>query len=96
MSIPIGTPIATFNYYGAPGTNGFGPSPPPWTNPHGVPGVSHTGIYLGQTDEGIIILNQYSKSGGVLISTIPWDNWNRRPDEAGNRYYTIVPAKPGS
>ena len=84
-NIPKGTPIATFDYYGNPGTNGYGPA----SSPGGLSGSSHTGIYLGQNDQWLQILHQYSNSGGPKVTTIPWKVWNGSTDEAGNKYYTI-------
>jgi hypothetical protein len=75
-----GTPIATFNFgdrYGPPGS------------PGGSSGVSHTGIYLGQSAEGVRILDQWNGSGGARIHTIPWSDWNGNASEGGSRYYTI-------
>ena len=93
MNIPVGTAIATFNYYGTAGTNGYGPP----SSQSGLPGMSHTGIYLGQNDAGIQILNQYRRSHGARVETIPWDRWGGSPSEAGNRYFTILPQeRPGS
>lgn len=76
-----GTPIATFNYgdsYGPPGA------------PGGASGVSHTGIYLGQSDAGVTMLHQWNGSGGAVISTIPWSSWNGNGMEGGSKYYTIM------
>jgi hypothetical protein len=83
--IPIGAPIATFNSYGQRGTNGYGPP----GSPQGKSGESHSGIYLGQNKQGLIILHQWESSGGPRIDTIPWDKWNGSPKEAGDKYYTI-------
>jgi|GEM_PF-2346606 len=84
-NIPIGTPIATFNYYGNSGTNGYGPS----SDPGGISRSSHTGIYLGQDENGLWILHQYSGSHGPHIENIPWGKWSHGTAEAGSRYYTI-------
>jgi hypothetical protein len=78
--IPVGTPIATFNFDGA-----YGPP----DHPGGWYGVSHTGIYLGQDATGVQILDQFVGSGGAEIHTIPWSSWGSNTAEAGNRYYTI-------
>jgi hypothetical protein len=99
LNIPIGTAIATFNFYGDSGTTGYGPAD---TSENrrifkcsgcngGAGGVSHTGIYLGQDqDKGILILDQYSGSDGPHIHYIPWDSWGKGgPLEAGNSYFTI-------
>jgi hypothetical protein len=83
--IPIGTAIATFNYYGDPGTNGYGSS----AAPGGVKGHSHTGIYLGQDAGGLTMLDQFDGSEGVTFTYFPWDSYNNKPYEAGSRYYTI-------
>ena len=82
--IPIGTAIATFNFYNK-GTNGYGPS----SSPGGESGKSHTGVYLGQTSQGLMILHQFETSGGPRIDVIPWKNWHGSPYEAGNKYYII-------
>jgi hypothetical protein len=84
--IPVGTAIATFNYHGQPGTNGYGSA----NNPGGLSGMSHTGIYLGQDNEGITILNQWSGQSPT-ISRIPWSAWGNNTSEGGSRYYTINP-----
>ena len=89
-SIPLGTPVATFNYQNDPGTNGYGPA----DAQGGLPGSSHTGIYLGQDQNGMEILNQYSRSNGPKIETIPWDFWNGKPNEAGSHYYRAIQSKP--
>jgi hypothetical protein len=83
--IPVGTAIATFNYYNQPGTNGYGSA----ASPGGLSGVSHTGIYLGQDEQGITILNQWKRGPGPVISRIPWGKWNYNINEGGSRYYTI-------
>lgn len=80
--IPVGTPIATFN---GPGKT-FGSA----AMPGGEPRFSHTGIYLGQNADGIQILHQYTKVGGGVITTIPWDSWSGGTNEAGNKYYVIA------
>ena len=85
-NIPVGTPIATFNFQGQGGTNGYGPA----FQPGGVSGQSHTGIYLGQDSGGLTILNQYSGSSGPRIDTIPWGSWGRSGQEGGLRYYVIA------
>jgi hypothetical protein len=85
--IPVGTPIATFNYKGEPGTNGYGPA----SSVGGVYGKSHTGIYLGQDKDGVQILHQYKAIGEPEIKTIPWKAWRGNADEAGSRYYVIQP-----
>jgi hypothetical protein len=84
-NLPIGTPIATFNSYGEPGTNGYGPP----GSLGGKSGESHTGLYLGQNADGIIILHQWEHSGGPRIDTIPWGEWNGSSKESGDKYYTI-------
>ena len=61
MDIPPGTPIATFNFYGQAGTNGYGPP----AKLGGVSGESHTGIYLGQDENGVSILHQFSRDNGA-------------------------------
>ena len=84
--IPPGTPIATFNFYGQDGTNGYGPP----AKLGGVSGESHTGIYLGQDENGVSILHQFSgRDGKPKVFTIPWDKWGNNSKEAGSRYYTI-------
>ena len=83
--IPVGTPIATFNFQGEPNTNGYGSE----HSPTGVPKSSHTGIYLGKDDYGVKILHQWETSHGPRINTIPWDAWNGNIMEGGSRYYTI-------
>jgi len=86
MDIPPGTPIATFNFYGQAGTNGYGPP----AKLGGVSGESHTGIYLGQDENGVSILHQFSgEYGAPEVITIPWDKWGNNSKEAGSRYYTI-------
>jgi hypothetical protein len=93
-SIPIGAAIATFNFLGLVGTNGYGPPPPPPKNPGGKSGVSHTGIYLGQDARGITILHQ-AKGLRPIISVIPWEPWwypkgyKGSPWESGNKYYVL-------
>jgi hypothetical protein len=86
QDIPVGTPVATFNFQGDPGTNGYGPS----YSPGGLSGQSHTGIYLGQSIDGMEILDQFPAGNGPRIETIPWNLWNNSPNEAGSRYYTIA------
>jgi len=66
--IPLGTPIATFNYQGQAGTNGYGPV----GHLTGLSGHSHTGIYLGQNKVGVEMLHQWPTSKGPTISTLPW------------------------
>lgn len=85
LDIAVGTAIATFNFYDERTHKGYGPSSSPW----GRPGESHCGIYLGQSDKGILILHQWNSSEGPRISTIPWDSWNKHPLEGGNRFYVI-------
>jgi len=82
--IPIGTPIATFNFQNIEGTNGYGPP----NHLTGESGQSHTGIYLGQDSSGIYILHQW---GGhkPRISHIRWNAWGQNEGEGGSRYYTI-------
>ncbi len=82
--IPIGTPVATFNYNG-----NYGPA----NSPGGISKGSHTGIYLGQNKTGVTLLHQWNGSGGARISTIPWSDWNGNVKEGGSRYYTIANAK---
>jgi len=87
--IPVGTPIATFNFYGDPGTYGYGPL----KSLGGKSGKSHTGIYLGQDEkQGVYILDQSAKFP-PKVHWIDWDLWNGSPNEAGKRYYTIDYAK---
>ena len=83
--VPVGTPIATFNFWAEPNTNWYGPA----TDKTGLSGHSHTGIYLGQSKEGLKTLHQYPKSGGAIVRTLPWDKWGKYGEEGGNRYYTI-------
>ena len=83
--IPVGTPIATFNFQGETDTNGYEPS----EHSAGESGQSHTGIYLGQDTNGVSMLNQYPSSRGPKIETIPWASWGKHPLEGGSRYYTI-------
>jgi hypothetical protein len=84
--IPPGTPIATFNFYGQDGTNGYGPA----SSPGGKSGWSHTGIYLGQDANGVSILHQFSgPNGAPEVFTIPWDKWGTKGMEGGKYYYTI-------
>ena len=84
-SIPVGTPIATFNFQGQSGTTGYGPP----DSPGGEQGQSHAGIYLGQDASGLSILHQWSGSNGPRIETIPWGPWGKTGQEGGSRYYTI-------
>lgn len=79
-SISPGTCIATANYNGK-----YGPS----NAPGGVSGGSHTGVYLGQNEKGVIMLHQWSGSGGAKISVVPWSSWGKTGKEGGNYYYTI-------
>ena len=83
--IPVGTPIAIFNFYGHNGTNGYGAA----GLTGGVPGRSHAAIYLGQDANGIKVLHQYTTSGGPIVSTIPWDSWGKYGQKGGDRYYII-------
>lgn len=77
-----GTPIATFNFNGR-----YGPS----DHPGGWYGVSHTGIYLGQNAEGVLILDQWNgKQGGAGAHVIPWADWNGKTAESGDKYYAIT------
>ena len=61
MDISLGTSIATFNFYGQAGTNGYDPP----AKLGGVSGESHTGIYLGQDENGVSILHQFSGNNGA-------------------------------
>jgi hypothetical protein len=73
--IPLGTPVATFNYdgnYSSAGTRG-------------VSGSSHTGLYYGQDSGGVYLFNQYIGSGGAKISYFPFNSGN----EGGDKYYVI-------
>lgn len=86
--IPVGTPIATFNYSSGDGSTGYGPS----NHPGGWYGVSHTGIYLGQDSKGIWILDQF-KGSQSRVHQITWDqgggcNMNSAMECAG-RYYVV-------
>ena len=84
--IPIGTPIATFNFTDKQGNATYGST----AKPGGVSGDSHTGIYLGQNKDGIEILHQYQgRKGYTQISNIPWGAWGKNGTEGGSRYYTI-------
>lgn len=87
--IPVGTPIATFNYASSEGSTGYGPS----NHPGGWYGVSHTGIYLGQDSNGIWILDQF-KGSAARVHQITWANGaggcNMNSSmECANRYYVI-------
>ena len=86
--IPVGTPIATFNYSSGEGSTGYGPP----DHPGGWYGVSHTGIYLGQDSKGIWILDQF-KGSASRVHQITWDqgsgcNMNSAKECAG-RYYVV-------
>ncbi|TIR16667.1 MAG: hypothetical protein E5X34_25380 [Mesorhizobium sp.] len=80
-----GTPIATFNgdwgdgkgkiHYGPKGQSG------------GVSGFSHTGIYLGQNESGIFILDQW-KRRNANITFRPWEGAGQGL-ESGAYYYII-------
>src|ERR1700722_2592127 len=78
--IAPGTPIATFNFNGA-----YGPP----DSPGGASGVSHTGIYLGQDSSGVQILDQWLRSGGALIHSIPGISRCENSVEGGIQYYVI-------
>jgi hypothetical protein len=84
--IPAGTAVATFNDFGGDGKLTYGPA----GHYGGLSGSSHTGIYLGQDQGGLYILNQWNKrsegASGAIVSTIPWTKHG--PEGAGN-YYTI-------
>ncbi|CDX21069.1 hypothetical protein MPLDJ20_110358 [Mesorhizobium plurifarium] len=83
--IQPGTPIATFNgdwgdgkgriHYGPKGQAG------------GVSGFSHTGIYLGQNESGIFILDQW-KGRNANITFRPWQSAGQGL-ESGAYYYLI-------
>ncbi|OHV69219.1 hypothetical protein LCM4577_21600 [Mesorhizobium sp. LCM 4577] len=83
--IPPGTPIATFNgdwgdgkgriHYGPKGQAG------------GVSGFSHTGIYLGQNESGIFILDQWKGRNANIIFR-PWQSAGQGL-ESGAYYYLI-------
>ena len=82
--IPVGTPIATFNYQ-----DGTAYAP---VGSRGEPGSSHSAIFLSKDSYGVTVLNQWNGSRGAQISTIPWSAWGGNAAEGGSRYYTIVPA----
>jgi hypothetical protein len=69
--IATGTVIATF---GEDGT---------YTN---TPGQSHTAIYLGQNDQGIQVMDQWSGQP-AHYRTIPWTTSNQY--ESGSQFYVV-------
>jgi len=69
--IPEGTVIATF---GEDGT---------YTN---TPGQSHTAIYLGQNDQGIQVMDQWSGQP-AHYRTIPWTTSNQY--ESGSQFHVV-------
>ncbi len=80
-NIAVGTCVATFSNNG-----NYGPA----GSPGGASGKSHTGVYLGQNSEGVILLHQWNGSGGARISTVPWSAWGRGgAKQGGNVYKTI-------
>lgn len=94
-NIPVGAPIATFNYAAGPGSTGYGPP----GSPGGDYGVSHTGIYLGQDRNGIWLLDQYTSSNGPHIRQIPWTPSGQSGTgsscvaaECGGKYFVIANA----
>lgn len=98
-NLPVGTPIATFNYSSAPGSTGYGPP----DHPGGWYGVSHTGIYLGQDRNGIWILDQWSSSNGPHIRQLPWTAGGSSGTgsscaaaECGGKYFVIANANGAS
>jgi hypothetical protein len=51
--------------------------------------MSHSGIYLGQNSQSLIILNQWVGSDHPRISYIPWSSWTH-VKEGGSYFYTIT------
>jgi hypothetical protein len=80
-NLAVGTCVATFSQNGG----NYGPA----GSPGGASGKSHTGVYLGQNSQGVILLHQWNNSGGAKISTIPWADWNGRKAQGGNTMKTI-------
>jgi len=84
-----GTPIATFNgdWDDGQGRVHYGPK----TSPHGKGGFSHTGIYLGQNESGIFILDQWAKDGHPQKARITFRPWHSAAQglESGAYYYII-------
>lgn len=93
-----GTPIATFNgdWGDGRGKVHYGPK----GEPGGKSGQSHTGIYLGQDEDGIYIIDQWNnrkrdENGNKIkvpqrarITYRPWEDKRQRL-ESGSHYYVI-------
>jgi hypothetical protein len=73
-NIPAGTAIATF-------VKGKYPQ-------HGSTGM-HAAIYLGQTPEGIVVLDQFRKQGNVQTRTIYWVPRSSGLSNDGNAFSVI-------
>lgn len=95
-TIVPGTPIATFNFDWDDGEGKvhYGPK----QQPGGKSGVSHTGIYLGQDDDGIYILDQWNSRNAkgvkvpqkARITRRQWDAMQGHGGlENGSHYYVI-------
>lgn len=82
-TIVPGTPIATFNFDWGDGKGKvhYGPK----QQPGGKGGVSHTGIYLGQDDDGIYILDQWNKKNAKGVKGSPESAHNSPPLECKPR-----------
>jgi len=86
MSIPVGAPIATFNFTSSYATGsglGYGPV----YSPGGTSGSSHTGIYMGQDATGLFILEQWNGQPPRIAHYL-WAGGA----ESGNKYYVIANA----
>lgn len=74
LSIPPGTPIATFARDGR------------YAN--ATDGSSHAALYLGQSAEGIQVLDQWQGSAAA-VRTIPWQNPGGTAANTGSAYHVV-------
>lgn len=86
-NIPVGTPVATFNFEWG-GRPQYGTEEQPGGTKGGV---SHTGIYVGRDANGLYLLDQYTNNKGALVSYYPWYGTSKNGSlgEVGSKYYFI-------
>ncbi len=74
LSIAPGTPIATFSRDGR------------YTN--ATDGSSHAALYLGQTAEGVQVLDQW-RGNAAAVRTIPWSNPGGNAANTGSAFHVV-------